>query len=101
MTRTPVLHCLRRSHSRPKTRPFKYRPNLEELENRTVPSLGVPNVLVNSTAEDGTSTHDTQSESSTIAFGGNVLTAYNDSFASASGHFTGYSLSTNGGTSFT
>jgi hypothetical protein len=61
-----------------------------------------PNILVNDPARD-TTTNDTQSETSTIAFGNTVLTAFNDSGSHAlnSTKFTGWSRSTDGGATFT
>src|SRR5579884_1403902 len=63
------------------------------------------NILVNNPSADGTSAQDTQSETSTLVFGTNVLVGYNDSTAftgfTQSAQFTGYSLSTDGGNTFT
>jgi hypothetical protein len=85
-------------------RPQTRRLELERLEARNL--LSFTNVLVNNPAED-TTIHDTQSETA-IVLGAksNVVVAYNDT-----GSFsyptplnptgTGYSLSTNGGGSFT
>jgi hypothetical protein len=78
----------------------KVRPRLELLETRALPS--VTNVLVNNVAED-TSAQDTQSETSVALLpGGGVIAAFNDSeeFVGAN-HFTGYGVSTDGGTTFT
>ena len=74
----------------------------EQLENRLQFALTFPNVLVNNMSADTTS-KDTQSETSTIAFGNTVLTAYNDSGSNAvsSNRFTGWSRSTDGGGTFT
>ncbi|HLK61253.1 MAG TPA: exo-alpha-sialidase, partial [Chthonomonadaceae bacterium] len=63
------------------------------------------NILVNNPSADGSSAQDTQSETCTLVFGSNVLVGYNDSTAYTSfvqnAHFTGYSLSTDGGNTFT
>jgi hypothetical protein len=68
------------------------------LEDRITP-VNIQNTLVNIPAEDpGTS--DTQNETSTIVFGNNVVSAYNDS-AFATSHYTGWSHSTDGGATFT
>ena len=61
------------------------------------------NVLVNNPSLDGSSTSDTQSETSLIQFGSTVLVSYNDSHSNVvnSSKFTGYSRSTDGGVTFT
>jgi hypothetical protein len=103
------------THSRPRPgtrqRPrSSVRPMLELLEARTL--LSITNVLVNNPAEDngnffGKTGLDTQSETAIVlGAGSNVVVAYNDD-----GQFTyptplhpndtGYSLSTNGGGTFT
>jgi hypothetical protein len=78
----------------------KARLGVELLEQRNL--LTPTNVLVNNVAED-TTAQDTQSETSIVLAGGNVVVAYNDSeeFTGSNNHFTGYSTSSNGGTSFT
>jgi hypothetical protein len=60
------------------------------------------NVLVNDPTEDRSSPHDTQSETS-LGLGpdNTLLVAYNDSFDNGHQRFTGYSLSNDGGSSFT
>jgi subtilisin-like proprotein convertase family protein len=63
----------------------------------------LPNTLVNDPALD-TSVQDTQSGTSiTRAAGSNVIVAFNNSrlFGSGSNHFTGWSTSSNGGTTWT
>lgn len=55
----------------------------------------VTNTAVNKLSTDATTT---QSETSIAVFGSNVVAAYNDSLNS---QYTGYSVSTNGGTSWT
>ncbi len=67
------------------------------------PPDGTPdNVLVNDPGEDGTSAQDTQSETTLVAAGTNVVVGYNDSFLynGSSPHFTGLSRSTDSGSSF-
>lgn len=68
------------------------------------PPGGFPNVPVNDPAEDGRSSQDTQSETSLVLAGGTVIAAFNDSTlydpAHTSYHFTGYSVSGDGGQSF-
>jgi hypothetical protein len=60
------------------------------------------NVLVNNPSEDGTSGHDTQSETAVVVGSAdNVVVGYNDSFLYPSNHFTGYSISSDGGQTFT
>jgi len=74
----------------------------EELENRVLLSTTFANVLVNDMSSDTTS-RDTQSETSTIAFGSTVLASFNDSGSNAvnSSKFTGWARSTDGGKTFT
>ncbi|KAF0247707.1 MAG: hypothetical protein FD167_2892, partial [bacterium] len=68
------------------------------------PLAAINNVLVNNPNTDA-GANDTQSETSiAVAGNGNLVVGYNDSGSLAFGdgnHFTGYSFSTNGGTSFT
>jgi hypothetical protein len=75
---------------------------VELLEARNL--LATPaNVLVNNTAADTTS-QDTQSETAIVlGSGSTVVAAFNDSESNVGGanHFTGFSVSGNGGTSFT
>lgn len=74
---------------------------LEVLEARNL--FSVSNVLVNNVAEDTTS-QDTQSETSIVlGANGTVVVGFNDSEENVGGanHFTGFSRSTNGGTTFT
>lgn len=85
----------------PKSHWARFEPSLQTLESRDAPA--VTNVLANNMAADTTS-QDTQSETSLIVFGSTVLASYNDSgnyTASTSNHFTGWSRSTDGGTTFT
>ena len=61
------------------------------------------NVQVNCRAEDGASRQNTQSETSVAAFGSTVVVGFNDSLVCCvpALNFTGYSVSTDGGTTFT
>jgi len=61
------------------------------------------NIQVNCLAEDGTSRQNTQSETSVAAFGNTVVVGYNDSLVCCfpAINFTGYSVSTDGGRTFT
>jgi hypothetical protein len=70
---------------------------------RSGPNLQPPNVLVNDPAEDGTSVHDTHSETTIAVVGTTVLSAFNDSFYlnANPGQITGLSRSTDRGGSFT
>src|SRR5438552_13368299 len=71
---------------------------IESLESRALPSS---NVLVNNTAAD-TGSNDTQSETSLVLAGANVVVAFNDSGSNQSNNkFTGFSRSTDGGATFT
>jgi hypothetical protein len=73
---------------------------LESLEQRTLLST---NVLVNNTAED-IAPHDVQSETAIVlGSGSNVISAFNDSgsYNGSNNHFTGWSTSSNGGSSWT
>lgn len=91
---------LARPH-RPAAALAKARLRIEPLEDRTVLSH-ITNVLVNNPAADLTA-QDTQSETSIVLAGSNIVAAFNDSgsYGSGSSHFTGWGYSTNGGTSFT
>jgi hypothetical protein len=61
-----------------------------------------PNVLVNNPGEDGNSAGDTQSETSLLLGPNNlVIASYNDSFTATRNQYTGYSISTDGGQTFT
>jgi hypothetical protein len=91
---------------RPDTRkqPLKsVRPLLELLETRNLMSFA--NVLVNNPAEDVITKQDTQSETAVVlGADSNVVVAYNDTgiySAGVSWHLTGYSVSSDGGNSFT
>ena len=68
------------------------------------PPDGFPNTPVNDPGEDGRSAQDTQSETSLVLDGSTVMAAFNDSTlydpTHMSYHFTGYSVSTDGGQSF-
>src|SRR5262249_31703642 len=92
-------------HSSKRRPELKARLLLELLEARNLLASPPPNVLVNNTAEDGTDF--TQSETTIITVPTSpvtVLVGYNDSEeynAGATNHFTGWSSSTDGGTSFT
>jgi hypothetical protein len=80
------------------------RPQLELLEARNLLDGSTPtNVLVNNPAED-TTNHDTQSETAIVlGANSNVVVAFNDDGGASPSYLQlgGYSLSTNGGTSFT
>lgn len=80
-------------------RGLQCRPQVTSLEDRVTP-VNLNNVLVNNPQLDVT-THDTQSETSTIVFPNKsepgkvvVMTAYNDSAQVANGHVVGLSKST-------
>jgi hypothetical protein len=77
----------------------KARLGVELLEQRNL--LTPTNVLVNNVNED-TTVHDVQSETSIALAGSNVVVAFNDSeeFTGSNNHFTGWSVSTDSGTSF-
>ena len=88
-------------------RPVFVRPEVELLEARNLLSAPPTNVLVNNPAEDTIPMQDTQSETA-IVLGSksNAVVAYNDTGLYSyptplNPNLLGYSLSTNGGTSFT
>ncbi len=62
--------------------------------------ISFDNVLVNTPGSD--TTNDTQSETTCLVAGTNVVVGYNDSGSNtvAGGHFTGWAVSTDGGTTF-
>jgi len=66
-------------------------------------SSATGNVQVNCLKEDGASRQNTQSETSVSAFGQKVVVGYNDSLVCCvpALNFTGYSVSNDGGKSFT
>ena len=65
--------------------------------------FGGTDVLVNNNNGFFTTSRFTQSETSMLAFGSNVVVGFNDagSFQSGTNHFTGYAYSTNSGATFT
>lgn len=78
--------------------------DLRTIEPSTFASAGgplPPNVIVNNRAED-TGSNDTQSETSTVLLGQNVIVGFNDSeeFDGLNPHFTGWANSINLGGSF-
>jgi hypothetical protein len=84
-------------------RRLKARLKVEQLEPRNLLNVST-NVVVNNTAEDGATSNFTQSETFTaVANDGSIVTSFNDSEENlvAGGHFTGFSRSTTGGSSFT
>jgi hypothetical protein len=111
--RRPVLSILkdivmsritfsRRPPHTKKRRAASVRLELEFLEARNLLNGTPTNVLVNNPAED-TTAQDTQSETAIVlGANSNIVVAYNDSgsFTASANKYTGYSLSTNGGTSF-
>ena len=74
----------------------------ETLEPRRLLAGGTDVLVNNNTGASGTSFF-TQSETAVLAYGSNVVISFNDSGSNAGGAsgFTGFSTSTNGGTSFT
>jgi subtilisin-like proprotein convertase family protein len=73
-----------------------------QFDSDVVAVVTDPTTLVNNPAAD-TTARDTQSETSAVAVGTNVVVAYNDSgsYTGSNNHFTGWSVSTNSGNSFT
>lgn len=67
-----------------------------------IAALTDPTTIVNNPAAD-TTVRNTQSETSAVAVGSNVVVGFNDSgsFTGSNNHFTGWSVSTNSGNSFT
>ncbi len=68
-----------------------------------VPSRGTSDILVNNNTGATGSGNFTQSETSILAFGNNVVIGFNDagSFTGGASKFTGWSYSTDGGATFT
>jgi hypothetical protein len=85
-------------------RPVLVRPEVELLEARNLLSAPPTNVLVNNPAED-TTNRDTQSETAIVlGANSNIIVAFNDDGGAPPPHVWqegGWSMSTNGGTSFT
>jgi uncharacterized repeat protein (TIGR01451 family) len=73
-----------------------------QIENDVVAAVTDPTTIVNNPAAD-TTARDTQSETSAVAVGTNVVVGFNDSgsYTGSNNHFTGWSVSTNSGNSFT
>ena len=79
-------------------------PRMSQIANKGANALAVgADVLVNNNNGATSTSRFTQSETSVIAFGNNVVIGYNDagSIATAGGHFTGWSYSSDGGVTFT
>jgi hypothetical protein len=91
--------------------PFDYDDFLSREKNGLIPNETGPvanppertDVLVNNNGGAGTTSLFTQSETSVIAFGNNVVIGFNDSGSNAGGtnKFTGWSYSSDGGLTFT
>jgi hypothetical protein len=94
----------RRPHTT-KGRPASARLEVELLEARNLLDGTPTNVLVNNPAEDTIPKQDTQSETAIVlGANSNIVVAYNDTGAYTPGvnwHLIGYSLSDDGGASFT
>jgi hypothetical protein len=78
-------------------------PATDQGQGAPPPGGGPVNVLVNDPAEDGTSVHDTHSETSqTVTKTGAIVAAFNDSLLIDSGmlRLTGWSVSTDNGQTF-
>lgn len=73
-----------------------------EIGERVVAEMGSEqSALVNEPGRDGPTSGFTQSETSMVKFGNNVVVGYNDSGSAAAGNkFTGWSVSRDGGQSF-
>ena len=79
-----------------------YRFELNTGERVTIETGSDSSVLVNNPGSDQATSGFTQSETSMLVFGNRVLVGFNDSGSAASGNkFTGYSLSLDGGQTFT
>lgn len=89
--------------------PFDYDQYLTRERNGEFPDQGGPvdpgpaDVLTNNDAGGTATGFFTQSETTVVAFGNSVVVGYNDSGSNAGGSnkFTGFSYSTDGGTTFT
>ncbi len=100
----PMKEGLRENYSQSDYENFLLREKLGEIpfQGGIVDQQAATDVLVNNNAGSTGSANFTQSETSIIAFGSNVLIGFNDSgsFTGGANKFTGYSYSTDGGTSF-
>ena len=78
-------------------------PNGHVANKDAAPLIAVADVLVNNNSGAGTTSGFTQSETSVIAFGNNVVIGFNDagSFGGVNNKFTGWSYSSDGGATFT
>src|SRR5262245_24850330 len=88
-----------RPHGRSSLRRKQHRLRLEILEDRTVPAVDV--LVNNNTGSIGTQWF-TQSETTLVAFGNNVVVGFNDSGSNnGASKFTGFARSIDGGATFT
>jgi len=100
----PMKEGLRENYSQSDYENFLLREKLGEIpfQGGIVDQQAAADVLVNNNTGSTGSANFTQSETSIIAFGSNVLIGFNDSgsFTGGANKFTGFSYSTDGGTTF-
>ncbi len=96
---------IRENYSQSDYENFVLREKLGEIpfQGGLVDQQAAADALVNNNTGSSGTANFTQSETSIIAFGNNVLIGFNDSGSNSGGanKFTGFSYSTNGGTTFT
>ena len=103
----PMKNGLRENYTQSDYENFVIKEKNGEIPSQSgfVYSAAAADALVNNNAgyTSGSGANFTQSETSIIAFGSNVLIGFNDSGSNSGGanKFTGFSYSTNGGTTFT
>ena len=100
-----IKEGIRENYSQSDYENFVLREKLGEIpfQGGLVDQQAAADALVNNNTGSSGTANFTQSETSIIAFGNNVLIGFNDSGSNSGGanKFTGFSYSTNGGTTFT
>ncbi len=100
----PMKEGLRENYSQSNYENFLLREKLGEIpfQGGLVDQQAAVDALVNNNTGSTGTANFTQSETSIVAFGSNVLIGFNDSgsFTGGANKFTGFSYSTDGGTTF-
>ena len=100
----PMRDGLREAYTESDFQNFLYREKIGEIQNEISInySTAAADALVNNNNGSTGTSNFTQSETSIIAFGNNVVIGFNDSgsFTGGANKFTGWSYSTDGGASF-
>jgi hypothetical protein len=101
----PMRDGLREGYTESDFQNFLYKEKMGEIQNEitVIYSTAATDALVNNNNGSTGTSNFTQSETSIVAFGNNVVIGFNDSgsFTGGANKFTGWSYSTDGGASFT